>query len=231
MCEAYCRRRHLKHRLPPSSAPFPPLPRASSLALARSDPGAEGAHCGKRYFTAGILTSTSSSRSVADTSSVKYVLFEESTCFAALCHNFVTVSPRRFLCPAAYELYKHKLPEETMVISTPTSPWRWSKSSFSVASRPRSTSTLSQLVKPSGFARTGPMMIGSWSVLFIFMGGKGSDMTQSGNAKLTKEFLKSASFRDLRVTSFKSSALTRPVTIAVVVAIAGMILPAIILTL
>ena len=51
---------------------------------------------------------------------------------------------------------------------------------------------LSQEVNPSGRAFTGPMTIGSCSLLTVFTGGSGSEKTHKGNAKVTKAFLKSS---------------------------------------
>ena len=54
----------------------------------------------------------------------------------------------------------------------------------------------------------------------------GSEKETNGRARLQKAFLKSSIFFDSNWTSLSSSRQTNPVTIAVVVAIAGMILPA-----
>jgi len=79
-----------------------------------------------------------------------------------------------------------------------------------------------------GTALIGPNIISSYSLSTTYFGGKGSDQINSGRAKLTKVFL-------LCSTSISDYCLIIsipqiPTINAVLVAIAGIILPAIILT-
>lgn len=89
--------------------------------------------------------------------------------------------------------------------------------------------SLSQTVNPEGTALTGPMAIGSFSLSVALLGGNGSLNSHSGKAKLENKFLNElvGLLRTLLIISIP----TAPITIAVVVAIAGIILPAINFTL
>lgn len=78
-------------------------------------------------------------------------------------------------------------------------------------------------------ALIGPHMIGSNYLSVISIGGSGSLKTQSGNAKFMVTFLNV--YIPFFITYLMISIPTAPTTIAVVVAIAGIILPAISFTL
>mmetsp|Transcript_1654 Transcript_1654/g.4486 ORF Transcript_1654/g.4486 Transcript_1654/m.4486 type:complete len:201 (-) Transcript_1654:2572-3174(-) len=184
----------------------------------------------KANLIVGSSTSMSVSRSEADTSIVRYVFLSVSFCFVTSSHTLVNFVCSRFLCAGRYALYRQALPAEMIMISTFCSSERWSTNCFNVPSG-MFTTTLSQDVKPSGFALTGPWMMGSKSLLTVFAGGMGSERSQRGRARFTKPFLNSSNFLDFSVTTLRSSAVTSPITMAVVVAIAGMIFPAIIFTL
>lgn len=71
----------------------------------------------------------------------------------------------------------------------------------------------------------GPHMIGSNSLSVLTMASIGSLKTQRGSAKFIVTFLYASAFLPIRY--FMISIPTAPTTIAVVVAMAGMILPAI----
>ena len=75
----------------------------------------------------------------------------------------------------------------------------------------------------------GPHIIGSYYLSVISIGGNGSLKTHNGKAKFTVIFLNT--YGPLFNKNFIISIPTAPTTIAVVVAIAGMILPAINFTL
>ncbi len=78
-------------------------------------------------------------------------------------------------------------------------------------------------------ALIGPHIIGSNSLSVITIGGNGSLNTHMGSAKLIVTFLKT--YEGFLRIYFIISMPTAPTTIAVVVAIAGIIFPAISLTL
>ncbi len=83
-------------------------------------------------------------------------------------------------------------------------------------------------MKPSGIAFTLQPNIGSNSLVLVLLTSVGSVNTNNGNARFIKAFLNySNSF--MPYTNLYISVHTQPVIIAVVVAIAGIIFPAIIL--
>ena len=77
-------------------------------------------------------------------------------------------------------------------------------------------------------ALTLPIRMGSYSLDFVLLAGVGSEKTNKGRARLMNPFLYD-SISSKHWTYLYSSAPTQPVIIAVVVAMAGMIFPAIIL--
>lgn len=91
------------------------------------------------------------------------------------------------------------------------------------------TSILSQFVNLGGMALIGPSITSSYYLSSWTIGGKGSEKTQSGRARFMNEFLYNYGLW-LRIF-LMISIPTAPTIIAVVVAIAGIILPAINLTL
>jgi hypothetical protein len=80
-----------------------------------------------------------------------------------------------------------------------------------------------------GMTLIGPHIIGSNSLSVLTMASIGSLKTQRGSAKLQVKFLYAPAF--LPTKNLMISKPTAPTTIAVVVAIAGIIFPAISLTL